>query len=117
MKAKLIFPAIIIVTLAMSSFFLPKAEKLDIKTKIYCDHCGVCETCKPLLVTVFENTAGVVSAELDIQKEILTVWYNPKKTTSETLRKVVTMAGYAADDLPPNPDAYNKLDECCKKVE
>ena len=53
----------------------PKTEKVVIKTKIYCDHCKVCESCEPRIVTAVEELQGVISATLDVEKEEITVWY------------------------------------------
>jgi hypothetical protein len=58
---------------------------------------------------------GVKKATLDVDTKTLTVIYRKDKTTSETLRKAVTEAGYDADDQPANPKKYAKLPKCCRK--
>jgi hypothetical protein len=47
----------------------------------------------------------------------ITVTYNPKKTSSEEIRKSISLYGFDADSVKADPVAYNKLDECCKKKE
>jgi copper chaperone CopZ len=99
-----------------SSFISPmKTSNLVVHTRIYCNHCGVCETCKPGIVMALENVSGVKSAELDIEKQEISVWYNDKKTDPQAIRLAIVNYGYAADDMEPNPEAYDKLDACCKK--
>lgn len=116
MKNKIFYGlALVLITLTISSFTLPKADKVEIKTKIYCDHCGACESCKPHIVTSMENVPGVKGVELNVKQELLTVWYNAKKTNPDVLREAVRKAGFEADGVAPFSDAYDKLDECCKK--
>jgi periplasmic mercuric ion binding protein len=99
-----------------SSFITPlKTSNLVVHTRIYCDHCGVCETCKPGIVLALENVSGVKSADLDIEKQEISVWYNDKKTDPQAIRMAIVNYGYAADDMEPNQEAYDKLDGCCKK--
>ncbi|MEY3398049.1 MAG: hypothetical protein RL220_643 [Bacteroidota bacterium] len=92
-----------------------KSEKLVIATKIFCNHCERCETCQPQIITALENVDGVKSVELDVPKQEITVWYNPKKIAPDGIRHAIVMAGYAADDLAPDPAAYERLDGCCKE--
>lgn len=106
---------LVLITLGTISFTLPKAEKVEIKTKIYCDHCDACESCKPHIVASMEDIRGVKGVELNVKDEVLTVWYSAKKTNPELLRDALRKSGFEADGQAPYPDAYDKLDECCKK--
>jgi periplasmic mercuric ion binding protein len=117
MKNSLKSVLVVAVLLVMSSFYIDsnKTVSIVIRTKIYCDHCKVCESCEPRIVTAVEEVKGVVSATLDVPKEELTVWYKPEKTNPENIRKAIINCGFAADDLAPDPAAYDRLDECCKK--
>ncbi len=110
---------ILLAFVSASAFVMPpvKQEVLVIKTKIYCDHCKKCESCEPRMVTAVEALDGVSAVTLDVPKEELTVYYNSKKTTPDAIRMAVVNCGFAADNLPPNKDAYFKLDECCQKHE
>lgn len=92
-----------------------KTAELKIQTKIYCNHCGSCEDCKPNILTHIEEVKGVKGASLDIKAMTITVFYNPKKTTPDLIRKAVTLAGFEADGIPADPAAYEALDGCCKK--
>jgi periplasmic mercuric ion binding protein len=83
--------------------------EIKIKTSATCDMCK--ETIEKNLA--FEK--GIKKSVLDVDSKILTVTYNPNKITPEQIRKAVAKTGYDADDVPADPKAYKKLDECCKK--
>jgi mercuric ion binding protein len=89
--------------------------EITIHTKIYCNHCGPCEDCKPNIIKHLEDVKGVKAATMDVEKMTITVVYNPEKTTPDALRKAISMARFQADHLPADPEAYEALDGCCKK--
>lgn len=89
--------------------------EITIQTKIYCNHCGTCEDCKPNIIKHLEVVKGVKAATMDVEKMTIAVIYNPEKTTPDALRKAISLAGFQADDLPADPEAYEALDGCCKK--
>jgi periplasmic mercuric ion binding protein len=74
-----------------------------------------CEMCKERIekALVYEN--GVKNADLDLETKIVTVIYNPKKTTVENLKQAISYVGYDADDIEANIEAYDALPPCCKK--
>lgn len=76
---------------------------------------AVCDMCKETMEKHMAFEKGVKKSNLDVDSKILTITYNPTKTTPEKLRIAVTKSGYDADDLPADPKAYKKLDACCKK--
>ena len=82
---------------------------VEIKTSAICDMCK--ETIEKALA--FEK--GIKKSNLDVDSKIVTVVYNPKKTTPEKIRLAISNAGYDADDLAANQKAYKKLEDCCKK--
>ena len=84
-------------------------ETITIKTSSQCD------MCKHTIEKAMAYEKGVKKSTLDVPTSVLTVEYNPKKTTPEKIRKAVSETGYDADDVPANQAAYERLDPCCKK--
>jgi mercuric ion binding protein len=85
-----------------------KTEEIKIKTS---SQCGMCkETIEKAMA--FEK--GVKTSDLDIKTKILTVNYNPAKTTPEKIRLAISKVGYDADDMKANEEAYHKLPKCCQ---
>ena len=86
-----------------------KFSEIKIKTS---SQCGMCkETIEKAMA--FEK--GVKTSDLDVKTKILTVTYNPAKTSPEKIKLAVSKAGYDADDVKADQKAYDKLSPCCKK--
>lgn len=88
-----------------------ETEMAEIKIKTS----AVCNECKSTIESALAFTKGVKKSSLDVATSIVTVSYNPLKTTPEKIRTAISNAGYDADDVPANPKAYKKLSSCCKK--
>lgn len=93
-----------------------KNDKVVIKTNIYCDHCKECPSCGKSLQSNLLKIKGVKMYELDDQKMTLTVYFNGQKTDVGEIRRSISQIGYDADDVKALPEAYAKLDDCCKKA-
>jgi periplasmic mercuric ion binding protein len=76
---------------------------------------AVCETCKETIEKALAFEKGVKKSDLDVASKIVTVTYNPQKTTPEKIRQAIANAGYDADDVKANPKSFKKLPDCCKK--
>lgn len=76
---------------------------------------AVCEMCKETLEKAMAYEKGVKTANLDVKSAVLTIQYNPQKTSPEKIRKAISETGYDADNILAKPKAYNNLNPCCKK--
>ncbi|MFY0652894.1 MAG: cation transporter [Cyclobacteriaceae bacterium] len=83
-------------------------ETVKVKTS------AICEMCKEALEHDLAFEKGVKNSNLNLDDKVLTIVYNPKKTSAEKIRKRITMVGYNADSLKRDPSAYKKLPFCCK---
>lgn len=110
---KTIFSSVLALLILSSAMLFaqkaPKGTPLIMKTS------GQCEMCKDRLETAFAYEKGVYSSSFDIETKEFTVYYNPKKTDPDKIRKAVNAVGYDADDTKADPKAYSKLPGCCKK--
>lgn len=77
---------------------------------------AVCDMCKARLEKSLAYEKGVQAAHLDVPSKVLTVTYNPAKTSTEVLRTAVQKTGYDADNVTADARAYDRLPECCKKT-
>lgn len=112
MKAiKLTFLSLIgLVTL---SFAQQKAvEKVVIKTPTV-----QCENCKEKIENYLKREPGVSSVKVDYKKKTTTVTYLTDRNNIEQLKTAIANAGYDADDVTADEEAYKKLPKCCKKPE
>ncbi len=102
-----IFLAIFSTTMAFSQE--KKSEEIKILTSA---QCGMC---KDRIEQGLAFEKGIKDVTLDVDTKIATVTYNPKKTTPEEIRKMISKLGYDADKVPADEKAYEKLPACCKK--
>lgn len=75
---------------------------------------GNCGECKSIIEAALSKTKGVKKGSFDLEKKEVTVVFKPKKTDINQIRKAITMAGYDADDLKADQEAYDNLPKCCK---
>lgn len=76
---------------------------------------SICDMCKETIEKALAFEKGIKKSNLDVSSKVITVVYNPNKTTPEKIRLAISNSGYDADDVKANPKAYKKLEDCCKK--
>jgi periplasmic mercuric ion binding protein len=86
-----------------------KMAEVKIKTS------AVCDMCKETIEKNLAFVKGVKKSVLDVETKVVTVTYNPEKTSVEKIKQAIAKSGYDADEVPADPKAYKKLDNCCKK--
>lgn len=114
-KKSIYFTAMVVGLLMLYSFTANNSETIVVKTTIYCDHCKECGSCGDKIEKDLGFSKGIKLVKLDEKSMTITVTYNPKKTSPEEIRKTISKYGFDADEVKADPDAYSKLDECCKK--
>ncbi|HRH65016.1 MAG TPA: heavy metal-associated domain-containing protein [Bacteroidia bacterium] len=112
---RLLILTILFLSSVLLSFSTNNSDTVVIKTNIYCDHCKECSSCGGKIEKDLGFEKGIKLIKLDDKEMTLTVTYNPKKTSPETIRQRISMYGFDADDVKADSTAYSKLDECCKK--
>ena len=104
---KLLFSLLCLVM--ATSAFAQKNEIVKIKTS------AICEMCKERIERNLAFEKGVAESNLDVDSKILTVSFNPKKTTVAKIKENVSKSGYDADELLADTKSYAKLPSCCQK--
>ena len=74
----------------------------------------VCGTCAKTISKAVYRVEGVKEVNVDLAKKLVEVKYVSLQTNLEYLESAITLAGYDANDKKRDPDAYEKLDACCK---
>jgi periplasmic mercuric ion binding protein len=85
-----------------------KKEKVTIQTS---RQCGECEA---RITKALKSVDGFKSAVFD-EKNAVIVAYDAEKTNPDALRNAIASAGYDADEVPANAEAYATLPGCCQK--
>lgn len=73
-----------------------------------------CSDCEQLIVNSLSKDKGILDFQVDIINHDVFLFYDPYKTKKDNIEKLVTDAGFSANGKKANPEAYEKLPECCK---
>jgi mercuric ion binding protein len=76
-----------------------------------------CQECKERIENFVTHEDGVQKFVVDYKRKTAKVTYITDRINIETIRTDIANAGYDADDVTANPEAYQKLPTCCKKPE
>gem|GEM_PF-358552 len=76
-----------------------------------------CNMCSMNVEDALRDVKGVKSAEVNLKKKTATVLYRPSEVNVAGLEDAIVKAGYNANKKQADPEAYDKLDDCCKVPE
>jgi Skp family chaperone for outer membrane proteins len=74
---------------------------------------GNCGMCKKHIEKAAKD-AGATTATWDKVSKLLTVSFDPAKTSNDKIETSVAAAGYDTEHKQASEEAYKKLDECCQ---
>ena len=74
---------------------------------------GNCGECKERIENAVD-IKGVKTSEWNEKKQILSVTYDVKKVSLETIEKTIAKAGHETGTVKADSIAYNALPSCCK---
>lgn len=74
-----------------------------------------CDMCKDRIERVMSREPGVQKTVVDYKKKTTKVTFISERTNIENVKTAIANAGYDADDVTANEEAYKKLPSCCKK--
>jgi copper chaperone CopZ len=72
--------------------------------------------CKSRIEKYLTREPGVSSVNVDYKKKTTTITYLTDRNNIEQLKTAIANAGYDADDVTADEDAYKKLPKCCKRT-
>jgi len=73
-----------------------------------------CEMCQERIEKALKKVAGVKNYKVDIDEKIVHVNFDKTVTNLGKIENAITAAGYNANNKKADPEAYAKLDDCCK---
>ena len=76
-----------------------------------------CEMCKEKIEKYLSREPGVSAVKVDYKKKTTTVTFISDRNNIEQIKTAIANAGYDADDITAEEEAYKKLPKCCKKPE
>ena len=73
--------------------------------------CGMCEK---NIENALNGIDGIFKYKVELETYRVQVEYNTDKLSLKIIEKLISKAGYQANNYPADVDAYNKLAKCCK---
>ncbi|HQU76234.1 MAG TPA: heavy metal-associated domain-containing protein [Chitinophagales bacterium] len=101
--------------LLLGIFGFSQANAQSTKEKVVIKTSAVCESCKNTIEKAVYQVDGVRSVYLDVETQMATVKFDGTVTHVDAIKKAISQAGYDADELPADKNAYDNLTTCCKK--
>lgn len=77
---------------------------------------AICKMCKSRLERNLGLSKGIEEASLNLDNKVMTVRYNPKRTSEQKIKEIISKTGYQADDVPAVESAHDKLPKCCQRT-
>jgi copper chaperone CopZ len=74
----------------------------------------VCSSCVATITKTLKKVEGVREVKVDLKAKTATVTYASARVKLPKLEQAIANAGYDANSVKRNPEAYDKLDACCK---
>ncbi|MCK4579038.1 MAG: heavy-metal-associated domain-containing protein [Candidatus Marinimicrobia bacterium] len=88
--------------------------KTDAKTTEITVKTAICGACVTTIEKAVSEVKGVEAVSVDLEKHLATVSYDANATNVMAIEAAIVNAGYAANDKPANPEAYEALPDSCK---
>jgi hypothetical protein len=110
-KLRLFLVISILSAFGTMTFAQTETAKPSLKTdtfKVY----GKCEMCKSRIEKTLK-TDGVTTSNWVVKTNMLTVTYDPSKTSSDVLGKKLASVGHDTEKFKASDDVYTKLPGCC----
>lgn len=78
---------------------------------------ALCEECKARIEEYLKYEDGITKVVVYPRSKYTNVTYFADRTNVENIKAAIANAGYDADDVKADEDAYKKLPKTCKKPE
>ncbi|GAB4092017.1 heavy-metal-associated domain-containing protein [Flaviaesturariibacter terrae] len=111
---KILFLLLLAVGLSEGSFAQAKAQQT---LKISLPTLQECDVCKEKIETYLKRYDGVTSVVVNLRRKEAVVKYLTDRITDEDIKAAIATAGFDANEVKAEPDAYNRLPKCCKAPE
>ncbi|RYY67243.1 heavy-metal-associated domain-containing protein [Flaviaesturariibacter aridisoli] len=108
---KILFLLLLAVGISQASFAQSKAIQT---IKISLPTVQECDVCKEKIETYLKRYDGVASVAVNLRRKEATIKYFTDRITDEDIKAAIATAGFDANEVKAEPDAYNRLPKCCK---
>lgn len=105
---------IVILMISCGSPQKSAVAEADLTTTVISTPSTQCNMCAMTIRKALKPIDGVDKVDVNIEQHTVSVKH-VKTIDPSIFRQAISNAGYHADEIIRNPEAYEKLDECCKE--
>jgi len=73
-----------------------------------------CNMCVANIENALNGIDGILKYKVELETYRVKIKYNTDKLSLQSIEQLISKAGYQANNLPADIDAYNKLAMCCR---
>ena len=73
-----------------------------------------CNMCVANIKNALNGIEGILKYKVELDTYRVKVKYNTDKLSLQSIEQLISKAGYQANNLSADVDAYNKLEQCCR---
>jgi len=73
-----------------------------------------CGMCVARIDKALNSVDGILKYKVELKYYKVKVKYNADKISLQSIEQLISKAGYQANNIPADVDAYNKLAMCCR---
>ena len=73
-----------------------------------------CNMCVANIGNALNEVDGILKYKVELETDQVKIKYNTDIISLQGIEQLISKAGYQANNLPADVDAYNKLAMCCK---
>ena len=73
-----------------------------------------CGMCVARIDKALNGVDGILKYKVELKYYKVKVKYNADKISLQSIEQLISKAGYQANNIPADVDAYNKLAMCCR---
>jgi copper chaperone CopZ len=107
---------LLLLLIGFSTFSMAQATKAQVTATIKTPTIQ-CQECKERIEKHLAHEDGILKVNVDYKKKTTKVTFLTDRTSLENVKTAIANAGYDADDVVADTEAYKKLPHCCKKTE
>ena len=75
---------------------------------------GNCGMCERAIENSLKEVDGISKGDWDRDTDVMTVVYNPKKTSLDDIKQKIADVGYDSDTHRAKDEVYSNLPGCCQ---
>ena len=73
-----------------------------------------CGMCVALIDKALNGIDGILRYKVELDNLMVKVKYENEKISLQQIEQIIAKTGYRANDVSADPEAYKKLDMCCR---